>query len=156
MNDSWLNTDPPVDASVIRSIGIRLGVDLPNDFVEFAKIFHGGQPRIGCFDYTDDSGPSQSGLEILWSFVLEREWNFLSVNERQPVEMPAGLIIFGEDGGGGCICFDYRKAGTYPPIVFWSNDTESAETVAPLAATFAEFIANLKDDSSPITGGISA
>ncbi|GAB4203260.1 MAG: SMI1/KNR4 family protein [Roseiflexaceae bacterium] len=143
-NLGWRSAHPPIEEEIVQNVEKELGVKFPDEFIECVKKYHGGYPTINRFDYLDDAGrKTTSGLSELLSFDLQYEWNILRENKEPPEEMPKGLVIFGTDGGGGYICFDYRERTNNPPVVFWSHDTPSAETVIPLAHDFATFLAML-------------
>jgi hypothetical protein len=66
--------------------------------------------------------------------------------ENPPEFFPEGLIIFGENGGGDCICFDYRNCRENPPIVLWLHEEEENEGIVFLSNSFDEFIDSLKSE----------
>ena len=53
-----------------------------------------------------------------------------------------GVIPFAEDIGGDLFCFSYRADYDAPPVLFWSASTGPIL----LAASFADFLAMLRDD----------
>lgn len=60
-----------------------------------------------------------------------------------PIEnMPKDLIIFGGEGCGDYICFDYRNDSDTdnPPIVYWKHDAEPGKGLFFVANTFDEFL----------------
>jgi hypothetical protein len=143
VENPWLYSDSPIDAYKVHEAGQTLGVVLPEDFVYYAQLYHGGRPKFNRFDYTGVNGIAISSLEKLLSFNADEEWGFIKQNQNPPEEFPQNMIIIGEDGGGGLICFDYRSHPTNPPVVFWSNDTPSADTAIHLANSFTEFLGKL-------------
>ncbi|HEU4321849.1 MAG TPA: SMI1/KNR4 family protein [Roseiflexaceae bacterium] len=147
-NLEWIDSHHIIGDDVIRQVEQELAVTFPPDFVEYAKRYHGGRPTINSFDYIDENNNLiTNGFEVLISFDLNYKWNIVRQNKQPPEELPKGVIIFGINGGGGYMCFDYRSRKEYPPIVFWSHDSFSAETVIPLADTFLDFLGMLYEDS---------
>lgn len=140
-NLKWQDSRSPVNDEEIRQIESRLGVKFPKDFVECVKKYHGGFPRVSDFSYVDKRlRRSASCFGELFSFDLQDRINIVSDNELPPEGYPKGLIMFGQDGGGGYLCFDYRTTKTSPKVVFWISDAPSAEEVIPLADTFTDFL----------------
>jgi hypothetical protein len=134
----------PLSNSEIRTIEQHVGVVLPADFVHVLQYYHGAIPMPHDFTYIDEDGDTcVGGIAELLSGDLQRPYNIVAKNQRPPEELPAGLVIVGQDGGGGMVCFDYRQTPDAPPVVFWSNDTISADTAIYLAPTFSAFLAGL-------------
>ena len=137
----WLNSRPPIDEEEIQDIERKLGVKLPRDFIECVKKYHGGHPLVNEFTYTDIYlGPVGSCFGQLFSFDSGDMENIIQNNEVPPEDFPEGLVMFGYDGGGGYICFDYRTTKTAPSVVFWISDAPSADEIIPLADTFTGFV----------------
>jgi hypothetical protein len=143
----WQDTDPPVDDETIRSVQDRLGVKLPKDFVVAAKHYHGGHPLVNCFTFFDESHrETKSSLGGLLSLDSNSDIeSILDINETPPEGLPRGLVIFGLEGGGGYLCFDYRNTRSDPEVVFWISDYHSADIVFPLAKTFTDFVWMLEE-----------
>jgi hypothetical protein len=146
----WKNCSDPIADEAIDSVERRLGVRFPPSFRAAVKKYHGGYPKIGGFEYLDPESNEiyGSGLGRLLSFNVEEYENIVDRNERQPEGMPQGLVIFGIDGGSGYICFNYQDMGCVdPPVVFWTFNTFSEETIIPLADSFNEFIEILRPET---------
>lgn len=142
----WEDMFPPVNDEHIRHIEGHLGVRFPHDYRECAKRYHGGYPLISSFDYIDPYlGVVGTGLGELFNFDLDDRWNILWQNQSPPESLPQGLVMIGQDGGGGYICLDYRSGEESPRIAFWRSNAPSADTVIHLADTFTEFIGMLHE-----------
>lgn len=143
----WVNCAPPVEEKVIHEVEEILKIKFPPDFVECAMKYHGGHPTKSHFSYNDpDLGLVGDGLGVLLSFDPDDKYNKLLDHNLTPPEFfPEELIIFGEDGGGNCICFDYRNDKEFPSVVFWVHDAFEGENIFFLANSFSEFLDLLEE-----------
>jgi hypothetical protein len=117
------NRNKPASTSVIRQTESRCGLRLPTEYVDFLLKADGGEGFLPGGRYV-----------ILWE--VEK---LIELNEAYEVaEYAPGLLVFGSDGGGEAVAFDYRSASQ--PIVsvpFVGMDLAEAR---PLAPTFNSFL----------------
>lgn len=116
---------PAADSS-IADCEVRMGVKLPDDYVEFLRFANGGEGFVADLAYL-----------ILW-----RVEDLVRNNEGYRVkEYVPGLFIFGSDGGGEAYGFDTRSAEwRIVTVPFVGMDWSMARSMGD---SFHAFIQNL-------------
>jgi len=142
----WTRCDPPIDDSAVREIESTLGKRFPEEFVECIKQCHGGTPSRNSFRFEDGKGEMGSCLAFLLSFLPGKDEGILDCIDLLEDQLPSGLVPFGEDAGGDCICFDYNNLGENgsPQIVYWHHEKPVHESVTFLTTDFVSFISMLE------------
>ena len=87
------NSNPPADMMSVNRIKTDIGIELPNDYIEFMIHSNGGEGFIGSDSYI-----------IIWKLEDLFELN----NAYQVPEYAPGIFLFGSDGGGDAYGFDIR------------------------------------------------
>jgi len=116
--------DPPAEPAVVDGLSARLGVDLPEDYIDFLKEHNGGE------GFVDENYVIFFKAEELADFNREYE-----VEKYAP-----GIFLFASNGGGEGYGFDTQdRAMPIVRIPFIGMDRQSAETIArDLADLFAQ------------------
>src|SRR5690349_8866066 len=119
----WRHLGMHLEDERIHEVEEQLCVKFPIDFVEVVKTYHGASPKVSDFDYLDErKRKNTGGLGRLLSFDAQAGQNILNVNKIPPEGLPQGLILWGMDGGGGFLAFDYRLNHLSPSVVYWISD----------------------------------
>ena len=107
--------DPPADDDVISNAVERLGVVLPDDYIQFLRTHSGGEGLIG------------ENYIVLWKTGELRPFN----EEYEVDQYAPGGLLFGSSGGGEGYRFDTQDA-TMPVvrIPFIGMDRQYAVVVA--------------------------
>jgi hypothetical protein len=117
--------NPPASEVDVEQAQRRMGVRLPSGYVEFMRVFDGGEGMIG-----------ESYLS-LWKIG-----SLSSSNVGYGVDQCApGLILFGSDGGGEAFGFDTRSSDCHIVQVPFIGMAWSEAWV--LGATFEAFFEHL-------------
>lgn len=149
---------PKLTDRMLAAAETRLGVKLPESYVELMRVQNGGVPVDQAFpcdiktDWADDHVPVQQiygvGEEgILQSPYLIEEWG-----------LPKEIVVFSGDGHMW-LAMDYRTVKSEPPIIFVDADNER---IVPIASSFADFLTDLytadlpDDEEGGIYPGLSA
>lgn len=148
---------PKLTDRMLAAAEARLGVKLPESYVELMRVQNGGVPVDQAFpcdiktDWADDHVPVQQiygvGEEgILQSPYLIEEWG-----------LPKEIVVFSGDGHMW-LAMDYRTVESEPPILFVDADNER---IVPIASSFADFLTGLytadlsEDEEGEIYPGFS-
>lgn len=142
--NDWDGCHPPVENSAFVEAERVLGVSLPQDYRDCARVCHGGRPRKSAFAFADpDIGRMESCLGILLSYSGDDSEGLLVTFERLRRLLPPAVVPIADDGGGDFVCLDYRL-GTDPTIGYWHHGADSLVSVAP---NFTEFLDSLYGES---------
>lgn len=119
----------PTTKEVLEDIGRKLGITLPNQYIEFMLASNGAEGNIGTNSYL-----------AIWSAE-----QIVQLNEEYAVnEFTPGLVYFGSDGGGMAYAFDKREND--PPVVvefpFESIHIEDAKLCGKTFVEFLEYMYN--------------
>lgn len=137
--DGAIPNPPPAAKEAVRLAQNQLRVDFPADFLAVAKDHQGAAPQ-----------PAKIALPNGFTTAVAHLFHFEStpfisniVGAWLPVQkvLDKGIIPFAADVGGDLFCFSYRQDYDNPPVVFWGVDFG----VVPLAPSFTEFVALLRD-----------
>jgi hypothetical protein len=138
----WLHE--PATEEMVSEVEKFLGHQLPLDYIQYARIYHGAMTSGNEFVYIIENDKEyKSGMAELFSLEAESLDSIISVNKDLAEQIPSGLVAFAVDGGDGFICFDYRANEDNPTIAFWIQGA-LYEKVYPLAESFTAFIATLE------------
>lgn len=145
-NIKWNLLQKPATQSAVHEVEQKLNVVFPDDYVEFAMLYHGAMPEIADFQYFDMERKIQrmSGLAQLLSFDPANSAYIVHHYEMLKGEhFPENVTPFGDTGGGDYICFDYRNDSAKPVVVLWKHEADVERSVWPLSLSFTEFLAML-------------
>ena len=137
---AWEDCDFPISEDHVNHVERLLHVRFPDDFRACVKECHGGTPSPRGFRLGDERGEMGSCLAVLLSFDHENEENIVATYRLLADQLPAGVIPFGEDGGGDCICFCFEQPATPPAVVYWHHERPKDASTTYLAPTFSAFI----------------
>lgn len=137
----------PLRDDLIDGVSKIIQFDLPSDYVECVKHFHGGQPKHDSL--TIEAGGSAWGIgfgALLTLDPLESNENVIealsTLRNYHDVEDCYLPIVVG--GGGDYLCLDYSENKKQPKVVFWFHELEGSEAIFPVANSFTELLSMLK------------
>lgn len=130
---------PPLTNQIVQDTEQRLGIKLPQSFIQFCKIQNGG--ALAKNDFTNPKYKVEFSVDSLLGIdpflgigftpTLQKEWN-----------IQAGLIIIsGEEDDW--IALDYRRNSRIEPTVVWFNAEKGK--ICTVAKNFEDFIQTLVD-----------
>ena len=126
---SDLDLEDGVSLEVVKHAQKELGLELPDDYVNFVTLHNGGEGWVG------------NSYLILWS--VEK---ILSITEETGfAEFNTGFYIFGSNGGGEAYAFDARSGDLSIVEIPYIGSPEDA---IYCGRTFQEFIEFLYDRPS--------
>jgi hypothetical protein len=138
----WFDqTENPIDPRGIDGAELLLGVRFPKAYRDVLANHH---------DASGDAEFSVPGTKhgavighwlSLGPWDAESVWSFLSAWPEH--QLPRSIVPFGQDGGGNCICFDYRS-NSEPSVVFWYHELAGTDGLVTIASTFEEFAGLLR------------
>lgn len=141
------NDASPASESMIAELEARLGVSLPEAYRRLVAVANGGTPKgLLTFECPHPRlGPIRSGFDLVLDVTPGLPD---SLEERVAAHggegvLEAGLVPFGEDGGGDLMCFDYRACKAAPAVVYVAISARPSERVIPLAQDFDAFLSSL-------------
>ncbi|MCY6354405.1 SMI1/KNR4 family protein [Clostridium sp. ZS2-4] len=120
---NWKYKDNEVDKEYIKRIGMKLGIEFSQDYIECAMHNHGGNVEPNCFDI----GNNQKVFGGLLSFNEESLENIVKVYYCIKEALPSKVIPFACDPSGNYVCFDYSESETKPKVVFWYHEKSITE-----------------------------
>lgn len=129
---TWHREAPATAASlaVLRGIGIP---PLPDEYTAFLAWSNGGE------------GPLAVEPQYLQLDAAETAAAAWSAGEYG--EFFAGFFVFGSNGGGEYLAFDLRAEPPWPVVALDMTNIDLAESVRPVAADFAAFVALIGRES---------
>jgi hypothetical protein len=140
-HDRILKPAPRLSNERLAEVQARLGVRLPEDYLEVVRVHQGGSPEGGSVILPDGTG---TPFNMLLHFEDQPEGlDVLGIVEWSEL-LPDKVIPFAVDPGGNYFCFHYRASDTAPPVVFLPHDEVNAET-QHVADSFTELIDSLQD-----------
>ncbi|ETA69193.1 SMI1/KNR4 family protein [Methanolobus tindarius DSM 2278] len=134
----WLFILDPIGDKEISEVENIFGIKFPNDYKECIKKYHGGSPKLSCFDFKERKG---AVFNNLLSFEPNDKYDYI-VKIRNIVEgMVECIYPFAADPFGNFICFDYRDGkNKSPKVVFWDHEIAY---VCHICDSFTELISKL-------------
>lgn len=136
---NWL---PPLTKRAVTSAQKRLGVRLPESYLEALRIQNGGHLRRE----RHVSGTSLRSIDGISDNRPFRDWSeekeFMTEAEIDTIPDIDGLIPISGDGHE-YVCFDYRRSGPQGEPSITRVDVESFTGTTPIADSFADLIADL-------------
>ena len=141
------NNHLPLRDELIDAVSKIIQFELPKDYIECVKQFHGGQPKNNSLTINIGGSPWGIGFGALLTLdPLESNENVIgalsSLRKYHGVENYYLPIVVG--GAGDYLCFDYSKSQNNPTIVFWFHELEGTEAIFPVANSFTELLSMLK------------
>ncbi|HET6385391.1 MAG TPA: SMI1/KNR4 family protein [Armatimonadota bacterium] len=133
-----------VAPSVIDGAARVLGVALPQDYVEFLRVY--GWASLGCNEIYGLGDDVPRHLDVVRLTLSERL-------EAQPA-MPRHLVALMNDGFGNHDCLDTSQLRDGRcPVVFWDHDKGPNQQPEPIAADFNTWLDELVEHAArEITG----
>lgn len=132
--------EPPTEHQIAHVQAV-LGVKLPDDYLDFIRLYHGAQlePCL-LYDSVSTDGRHEVGIICeLPSFLEDDEYGILTEN-REVEDRPEYLIIIAPDPGEGYTCFDYSTSDTNPSLVCWIRDSAPGKGIFHAANSFTELL----------------
>lgn len=152
MNDIiWEDGQELENDKYIEQTEKELGIVFPDSFKQIVRKYDGGKPNKPDF-FCDYNGKSLIGSCVQFLCVRQGYPRNSIVGARKALGdiIPAGVFPFAEDGGGNCVCFDYRNNPIDPEIVYYYYyfyyDDPNSTNVFFVAKNFDEFLEKLFGD----------
>ena len=158
MNDIvWEDGQELENDSYIEQTEKELGVIFPNSFKEIVRKHDGGRPNKPDFVCDYNGKPLIGSACQLGYMNPERIKSVSDMASITGTIIPAGVFPFAEDGGGNCVCFDYRNNPIDPEIVYYYYyfyyDDPNSTNVFFVAKNFDEFLEKLfGEEETPLLG----
>ena len=153
MDISKINWEPYSENSItnvsvenIESIEKKLGIQLPGDYLQVAKIYNGKRPIPGDIDV------GKRSTVVTFLLTLEAEENnspdSLLSSYKNNDDRDNKIVPFAIAGGASRFCFDYRKNNLNPTVVFDNSDLEFSDprSIVNVCDTFTDFLEKLYSD----------
>jgi hypothetical protein len=144
----WVYPKAGAKEEDIQAFLSKITYTLPQPFIDLMKVCDGGMPIISAFKYEDNHfGEIECDLGSFLSFErrIDGLWRLFT---DPPEFFPEGILAFAVTGNGDYICFDYRTNPTSnnPPVVYWSHEASTEESISFIAKTFDDFMDMLYED----------
>jgi hypothetical protein len=143
-NIEWLFCHEQVDDKVIDGIESQLNVKFPEDYIDCAKINHGGNPSLQVYDFPEHY---EAVFNSLLSLSPDESSYIVDVYNNVKKRLVDNIIPFADDPFGNLICFDYRNGTDNVSIVFWDHELsyeDSQKALTPICATFTSLLLCLR------------
>ncbi|MGG2134686.1 SMI1/KNR4 family protein [Bacillus sp. S2(2024)] len=157
----WEYTDAEVSETKIKEIGLQLGFQLPQDYIDCVKINGGASVLPEEFNV----GNVERCFGSLFSFDEESSEYIVKKYEIYNLTLPQKVFPIANDPAGNLICLDYKNNTENPIVIFWEHEnagekemlmrqeglTEAQveelarENVFYIADTFTDFLSKLHD-----------
>ncbi|HLK13395.1 MAG TPA: SMI1/KNR4 family protein [Fimbriimonadaceae bacterium] len=143
---------PPLTDEMVASAEQRLGVRLPAPFLALLHESNGGflrPTRYPC-EMPDSWGEPYAEYRTVhglgYGYGIDAETGALHM--RKEWGYPDDLLWLDGDGHTG-LFLDYRTCGSRgePPVVYVDVETDGEPIIWPVATTFGEFLAGLREES---------
>ncbi|MEG3895990.1 MULTISPECIES: SMI1/KNR4 family protein [unclassified Microcoleus] len=153
MNIQIHESYPPIAIAQIKSLEERLGMQLPQNYINFLLSHNGGFPEIGGFVYRSEAA-NRLGVVNRFLGIHSGKYDnlddYLMLYKEREKRIPSNLIPIANDPGGNLICLsiDGSDLGN---VYFWDHDWESEDeaevnysNVYCIANSLEEFFQNLR------------
>ncbi len=157
----WEYADAEVSETKINDIGLQLGFQLPQEYIDCVKINGGASVLPEEFDV----GDVERCFGSLFSFDEESSEYIVKKYEIYKPTIPRKIFPIANDPAGNLICFDYKDHEENPIVVFWEHENaaekkmlieeeglteeqaeeRARENVYYVADTFTDFLNKLHD-----------
>ncbi|VXB69530.1 1,3-beta-glucan synthase regulator [Bacillus sp. 349Y] len=157
----WEYADSEVSEAAIKECGVQIGFQLPQDYIDCAKINGGASVLPEEFIV----GEVERCFGSLFSFDGESSEYIVKKYQIYKSSLPNQVFPIENDPAGNLICLDFKNNPGSPIVVFWEHEdawekemvmkeeglTEeqaeerARENVFYVAATFTEFLDKLHD-----------
>ncbi|HDR7659155.1 1,3-beta-glucan synthase regulator [Bacillus wiedmannii] len=157
----WEYADAEVSETKIKEIGLQLGFQLPQDYIDCVKINGGASVLPEEFNV----GNVERCFGSLFSFDEESSEYIVKKYEIYKLMLPQNVFPIAIDPAGNLICLDYKNNIENPIVVFWEHEnagekemlmhqeglTEAQveelarENIFYIADTFTDFLSELHD-----------
>lgn len=137
---TWRWNEPPLKEGDVAKIERLWSEKLPGDYLECARLNHGGHPTPPCFDMPNRT---QAVFNRLLPFSgktdrLDLVW--IQIRDR----LPERVYPFASDPFGNYLCFDYRDS--VPSVVFWDHEramADPSEAITTVCRSFSDLLQRL-------------
>ncbi|MGN6670625.1 MAG: SMI1/KNR4 family protein [Candidatus Nucleicultricaceae bacterium] len=148
-NVQWSDAGKIINREIISDWENKVGIKLPQIYVQLVQNHDGGTPIKEDFKYFDTTFQEihGSGIRAFIPFHPEDKFNMFHYFQDPPEFFPEGLIAFADTGGGDFICFDYRdgRSNPDPSIVLWRHGAIIGKDISFVAKNFEEFMNILEE-----------
>lgn len=142
---SWFEPGTPLDADEIRAAENRLGVNFPQDYIDFVKPHSGASnPDKSEFEYYDQGMKRVGNFGTLLSLVESDAESVFETIGNLSEQIPDRVIPVVDTGSGDCVCFDYRNLEV-PKVIYFAHERSGEQSLLPLAGSFSEFVDKLQE-----------
>ncbi|MCU0540569.1 MAG: SMI1/KNR4 family protein [Oscillatoriaceae cyanobacterium Prado104] len=144
----------PISVAQIREIERRLGMQLPQCYIDFLLNYNVGFPEKSGFLYCSEKA-NQLGAVNRFLGIHNGKYNnlndYLMLYKEREKRIPSNLIPIATDPGGNLICLsiDGNDLGN---VYFWDHDLEAEDesevnysNVYFIANSLEEFLHNLRN-----------
>jgi len=139
---TWSKPPIVVDDAAVERVEAALGVALPLDYREFARVHQGGTPLESDFAI-EDPRQRQASVGMFLTMALHGSDSVVGLRAILGDRLPATVVPVAADGGGDFVCLDLR-AGSRAGVICWHHEREGlADEFTVIAPTFTEFVAKL-------------
>ena len=148
--DTEHNTHPALTDAMVKSAEAKLGVKLPNRFIELLKIQNGGYTKGFAFPMTQKTTWSENHVPLsdLFGIIVDKDTeSFQNIMQTEYMTKEWGLpekqvLLTGD--GHWWITLDYRTGDN--PVIMWI-DVECNEAIK-IADNFDQFVDGLVSDNT--------
>jgi cell wall assembly regulator SMI1 len=120
-----------------------LGVRFPAEYAALLTT-HAGAYGDADFTFPGSAARGSIGLWLgLSPWDRESIWTTLSTWTAEH-EMPRTVVPVAADGGGNCLCLDYRSSHD-PSVAFWFHELLGEEGLSDVAPSFRAFLGMLRE-----------
>ncbi|MBT2216286.1 SMI1/KNR4 family protein [Virgibacillus dakarensis] len=157
----WRSWDEQVTRKEVESVGEKLGVKFPLDYIEVAMEYNGAHVSPELFQVEG----KEKVFGTLLTYDNEDDEHILEVFKDYRDTLPEKIVPFAFDPSGNLICFDYKNHEDNPIVVFWEHENagekemlmreeglteeevedRARENVYFIAETFTDFLNKLHD-----------
>lgn len=137
----------PLRDELIDGVSKIIQFNLPEDYVECVKLYHGGQPKYDGLTIEVGGTPWGIGFGSLLTLdPLQSNENVIDALStlRKEHGVPDCYLPIVVGGGGDYLCLDYSESADNPKVVFWFHELETNEAIFPVANSFTDLLGMLK------------
>ncbi len=142
----WLLPHKPVSEAEINQLGRAMGIAFPADYMECARLNHGGHPKPGLFDF---EGHPEAVFDKLLSYDPSSKGYILAVYRFTRERLSGNIIPFANDPFGNLICFEFDdNHANLRSVVFYDHETLNADRkagISRICGSFSELLSMLRD-----------
>ena len=140
--DTEYETKAPVTDTEVIEAEKKLGIKLPESYIELCKIHNGGSIIYDSFPTSVPTGWADDHVSVTSIAGIDEEGILSSSYYIEEWELPQNIVLL-EGDGHWWIAMDYRERNENPSIIYIDLEADVDPFILELAPDFKSFVEGL-------------